>query len=311
MKIIKNITVISLTLSVLLTACGQDTEIKDSSAAVSTASTTAASFQEKISKIMADTTKDPVYIESTDDYDRNGQPEAFVVTVLAQDAKGDGGFCTGNLYFVASDLTVTRLENNVPVEYDKAGPDPSYYQILRYSDRDLFVFNECGGTDIRSMVYSVSGNKAVSALDKNMCIELQKTDNEHEILANVTDFDANVDEDGIGSGRTEKTYWFYYKNGKIYEYNGKEISVSDLKKIGGAAAIIDGSCKNGWKIQNVLYRPNGIININYRHTCKSGAYDNKYDTLRATFDAQHHISGVKTDSSEDQTDNSGEYKEAQ
>ena len=308
MKITKNIIIIPLTLSVLLTACGSDTKIKTSSAAAPAASTAASSFREKISKVMADTTKDPVYIESADDYDRNGQPEAFIVTVSAQDAKCDGGFCTGSLYFAASDLTVTRLEKDIPIEYDKSGPDPSYYQILRYSDRDLFVFNECGGTDIRSVIYSVSGNKAFSALDKNMYIGLQKTDNEHEILASVTDFDASVDEDGISSGRTEKTYWFYYKNGKIYEYNGNEISVPDLKKIDGAAAIIDDSCKNGWKIQNVLYRQNGIININYRHTYRSGAYDNKYDTLRVAFDAQHHISGVKTDSSEDKTDNSGEYK---
>ena len=286
------------------------TSCQPQSEASSAAASTNDAFTQRVQAAMSTVTKDPVYITCTNDYDRNGQPEAFVVTVAAQDAQTeeDTDFCTGNLYFVAADLTVMNLEKDIPIEYDKSSPDPAYYHILHYSDQDLFAFDEYAGTDIRSVIYSVSGNKAVSAIDKNLYIGLQSADNEKEILASVTDFDSSVDEDGLGTGRTEKTYWFYYKAGKIQEYKGSKMSLADLKKISGASEIIDSSCKDGWKVQNILYRENGIININYRHTYSSGAYDCMYDTLRVIRNAQQQITGVKKDETEGADDHSGEYK---
>ena len=111
-------------------------------------------------------------------------------------------------------------------------------------------------------------------IDKNLYIGLQSTDNE---------------------------------KGKILEYKGRELSITDLDKTNGASEIIASSCKDGWKVQNIIYRENGIININYRLTYSNGAYDCKYDTLRVTYNTQHKINRVSMDHSEDPADNSGEY----
>ena len=306
---IKSIKKLTVTISaiILLTACGSNADPAQVSVVSASEDT---SFQKQVLKAINDTSKNPVYIEAENDFDRDGKTEAFVVTVSADDSGENDEFCSGSLYYVSSDLAVTRLEGNMPVVYDKSGHDTPYYHILKYSDQDLFVFDECGGSDINSLIYAVSGNKAVSATDKDLYIALQNADDEHEIQATVTDFDASTDEDGNeAGGRTEKTYWFYYSAGKIFEYAGREMSLSDLEKADGADAIISNSCKGGWEITNALYRENGIININYRHLNEDGSCDNKYDTLRATYDAQHHIASVKIDSSEDPTDNSGIYRE--
>lgn len=71
--------------------------------------------------------------------------------------------------------------------------------------------------------------------------------------------------DGLGVGHTYKLYYLYWANDGLKEYGGLKITTQQLIKVNGAQAIIDAITKSGHTIDDIYYRANNIININY-HT---------------------------------------------
>lgn len=68
------------------------------------------------------------------------------------------------------------------------------------------------------------------------------------------------------SMRTEETkllYWFRYRDGKISDVEGLDITEEELLKYGGGRAFLDEIEARGGDIANIVRRNNGIININY------------------------------------------------
>lgn len=63
--------------------------------------------------------------------------------------------------------------------------------------------------------------------------------------------------------KTEKEYWFYFKNGEFREYTAKEITEEQLAGYKGARAALDEITSMGGEVVSILQRDNGIININY------------------------------------------------
>lgn len=63
--------------------------------------------------------------------------------------------------------------------------------------------------------------------------------------------------------KTEKEYWFYYKDGDFHEYTAKEITEEQLADYKGARAALDEIASMGGEVVSILQRDNGIININY------------------------------------------------
>ena len=61
---------------------------------------------------------------------------------------------------------------------------------------------------------------------------------------------------------TWKPYYLYW-DGNFKEYGGIEISVDDLLTCSGAQQYIDMIQNQGFQIDDIYYRANGIININY------------------------------------------------
>lgn len=72
-----------------------------------------------------------------------------------------------------------------------------------------------------------------------------------------------------------ETRLFYYKNGKIYQYKAKKISVKKFKKKYKNAEKILKKYKSNGKIVSILRRTNGLIHINF----KSGE-NNSYVTFK-------------------------------
>jgi hypothetical protein len=80
---------------------------------------------------------------------------------------------------------------------------------------------------------------------------------------------------------TKKDYWFFYDGVDFYEYVGKEITIDTFKKISGGDEAIKLIAEKNGEITSILYRENGIYNINYRvESDTEGFYFNYYDTYR-------------------------------
>lgn len=80
-----------------------------------------------------------------------------------------------------------------------------------------------------------------------------------------------------------KPYWFYLPEGsdRLWEYSGREITLEELSEYEGSQRVLDLiSLEYGSEITNILYRDNGIININY----KADALGSQFKTLRVLED---------------------------
>ncbi len=68
-----------------------------------------------------------------------------------------------------------------------------------------------------------------------------------------------------GTGHTWKRYYLYFDEttGMFKEYGGISISKKDLSKLQGVSVILDEINNKGYKITDIFYRKNGIVNINY------------------------------------------------
>ncbi|MDR3551814.1 MAG: hypothetical protein P4L75_01690 [Clostridia bacterium] len=80
---------------------------------------------------------------------------------------------------------------------------------------------------------------------------------------------------GIGAGHTYKVYYLYWTNGGLKEYGGIKITRQQLLKVNGAQAIMKVITKSGYTVDEIYYRANNIININYHSgNKKDGNFDN-------------------------------------
>lgn len=87
-------------------------------------------------------------------------------------------------------------------------------------------------------------------------------------------FDA-VFTDGLASGHTYKIYYLYWAGNGLKEDGGVKIVQRQLLKIKGAQAVLDTITKSGHVIDDIYYRANNIININYHSgDRKNGNFDN-------------------------------------
>ena len=82
---------------------------------------------------------------------------------------------------------------------------------------------------------------------------------ENDFSGYITAADALSD----GSEETSKEYWFYYRGGAFNEYGAKEITETELAEYKGARAFLDEISSMGGDVTKIIFRENGIININY------------------------------------------------
>jgi hypothetical protein len=86
-------------------------------------------------------------------------------------------------------------------------------------------------------------------------------------------------------------YWFRASTESYYgfnipfaEYGGVDFPIEDFREMTGGAGILDEIEENGGTVLNILYRDNGIININYKEPHPGseayGWYYYKYKTYR-------------------------------
>lgn len=210
-----------------------------------------------------------IYAFAAYDYDGNGSYEAFGVT-------GEPYF-DSTLWYVA-DGQAYQVEQN---EFAVSDDDESSH-ILDL-ETCAFYTVECssGGNSSGSAVYGVRGGMWYEDSISGCGSWISKTDS-GDITIIDDDSDAFYDEYGNAAGsHTYKTYYLYYDNG-FKEYIGSDISSEELLKYGGADKIIDGILSSGATVRNILFRQNGIVNINYYTEDEDGWTHNMNKTLRIT-----------------------------
>lgn len=200
------------------------------------------------------------------DYDRNGRKEAFILS--GKKAKNsemlDDTYNT--LWFGYCD--------NGTVHVEKIAKDISMYspKVLKLKSASFFCAGEFCATSTPQTMYQVNGN-SVKAIFQGDMINVYKGDSFTSVHST---YDHDLTE-GIQTGHTWKPYYFYYKNGKVYQYKAKKISVKKLKEYKGAEKYLKQIKKTGGKIASVYYRSNGLIHINVEwHSQKyqSVSYEN-------------------------------------
>jgi hypothetical protein len=70
-------------------------------------------------------------------------------------------------------------------------------------------------------------------------------------------------------GRNSKAYYMYWNGEGFIEYAGIRISEDKLRDYDGAAPILDEIKQRGYEITDIIFRGNGVVNVNYRSLLSS------------------------------------------
>ena len=222
-----------------------------------------------------------------DDYDGNGSSEGFIYVGAGPDE--DFGWCDGTVYFVTGEKCEKVYEGTL------AELDGNVFKVIDAVDRKFLLFDEAYVTALVTYVYYVDGEKLEESNisrfgDINSDTDLQNirmTFSTYDGFCNYTKGDESSAE---WTGHTWKPYYFYYDKEKkdFMEYGASEITREELQSIVGfdLAAEIEAE---GYQVDNILKRGNGIVNVNYskEEKMENGTIDVTYKN--ATFDENEGI----------------------
>lgn len=188
------------------------------------------------------------------DYDGDGDCELFaVVGEVVEKPEILWTTLTGEIWFV-DDMGACMVEKT----------DKSYFTepFIFLCDSNCFIaFEEAYVTGTLTYIWGVRDGKPyqpnISGKGNGLSINSY-----NEIELCDSDYDAGLS-DGLMSGHTWKNYYLYYDGDTFREYGGLKISTDELKKIDGTEKIINDIIIEGYEIDSIYYRENGIININF------------------------------------------------
>ncbi|MBD5140973.1 MAG: hypothetical protein HDT25_06125 [Ruminococcus sp.] len=212
--------------------------------------------------------------------------------VVKDDGYGDYWDKWGESQYIEYEPT-TDFERFSEMIYDTAeGDENSFIRERFYGDTDKDGKNELYayyGTDENFSLWFAddSGAKKVTedislfyadgdVLMKNGDDYFVMKNGKQKKLDTMGAEDFSVQADGsftgyITSGYSDSTrsdvirqlYWFRYKDGKISEYTGLDITEEEFLQYVGGRAFLDEVAARGGDLVNIVRRENGIININY------------------------------------------------
>lgn len=191
------------------------------------------------------------------DYDKDGRPEAFVLSGPKKAGKlKDANYTLWFAYIQDGAVISKKIRKDVTV----------YSKMLKLKSVTLFCAATYCTTSSPMDVYQVTGNDIKVIFHGDM---ISETEGDSFVSIHSTYdliYDAAVKHK---MGHTWKPYYFYYKNGKVYEYKGKKISLKKFKKYKNAEKMLKKYKKLG-KIKSILYRSNGMVNVNYKTKYQNG-----------------------------------------
>lgn len=192
------------------------------------------------------------------DYNKDGRREAFVLSGPEKEGKlTDSKYTLWFSYIQNGTVISKRIRKDVTLNS----------KMVKLESVTLFCAATYCPTSTPMDVYRVAGNESEIIFRGDM---IQKTGGDSFISIHST-YDSMYDSaSGIKMGHTWKPYYFYYRNGRIYEYKAKRISVKQFKKYKNAGKLLKKYKKKG-KIKSILYRSNGLVHVNFKYKYKDGS----------------------------------------
>lgn len=230
-----------------------------------------ASLRELIGYSAPDSTIDRFYYG---DYDGDGIFEAFAL-LNEEDLEYAIG---GDLWF-ASPLFCNALQTG-----------KSYCDFEQCGSRAPILFTAeeyYGGSGSTSHLWTVIDSAPVEV---NLGgFEGFSVNERGEFVCYPSEFDACTD----GTGHTWKAYYFKLDGLTLVEYGGIYIERAQLEQYQGAAEILSAAEAKGYRVGEIIYRDNGVINVNL-----CNGFNNDNLTLRigddglSVWDAEAEYGGV-------------------
>lgn len=200
-------------------------------------------------KIEKETSREILYYAG-EDFDGDNLQEAYALVATENNDITDEITCAGEVWF-ADEYGVKKMY------------DDSLYRIepriLDFGTNKYWVLSEYYQTASVDYVWGIVGNTPCQASISGMYSDIQQIGDSNKCTFQHSAYDAMTD----GSGHTYKQYYLYW-DGDFHEYGGVSITKSQLKELEGATEIINKIEAQGYAIKDILYRDNGIININYQ-----------------------------------------------
>lgn len=190
------------------------------------------------------------------DYDNNGRAEAFVLTgpkkKKNEQAEYETPFTLWFAYIENGNVVSKKLRKDTLGESG----------FLKLKSVTLFRALTYCTTSRPEDLYEVVGNE-VKVIFQGDYTKAYSGDSFTSVHST---YDGMYDKElGLKLSHTWKPYYFYYKDGKICEYEGKTISLAQFKKYKNGEKMIKKYKKYG-KISSIIYRENDLVHVNYKHS---------------------------------------------
>lgn len=209
-----------------------------------------------------------------DDFDNDSKYEMFVLVGYDED-----NFALAELYFVNDTETelINEYEYYTEVEY-------KYLNVYTICSKKFIMLDREYGNGYITDVYTVINGSFLKTNITNLGYGIKRKFDENTLTVSMTCFDGHTDFNGNMTLRTEKDYYFYWDESKslFIEYGGVAVTREQVSKVGGMTAFFQKMDDLNYKIQNILYRENGILDINCKIKNDNG-YDNENINLKYNY----------------------------
>ncbi len=203
------------------------------------------------------------------DYDGDGYLEAFVF--IGSETDEMWSTCSGTVWFVDDDNCESVQENESFFVYGNKVID------MVNVDGHIFAHTRVAyATSTVSYLYYVKdGNCRESEISGLGSFFKSDYTDGYSVSVSAYDYCLDYDEgkesEGLYTGHTWKHYYFYYdeETEDFKEYVGTPITESELASECGFDLVGD-IRKEGYQIDDIFKRDNGVINVNYSKTSKGG-----------------------------------------
>lgn len=216
--------------------------------------------QEYIARLQTKITNGGTISETLcDDFDGNGTLEMFAFVKAATNSFPDA--VTGEFWFV-SPTTETRLtsRNDYEQRYHSETEPGTVLNSISFGTYKFVFFSKYATTGGLITMYGVEGEDPEMTDLSDEGVSIHALDDKNLTLTESS-YGASID----GSGHVWNDYYFYWDETehRFKEYGGISITREELEAVPGADPILKKIDEAGGNINNIYYRGNDIININY------------------------------------------------
>ncbi len=211
------------------------------------------------------------------DFDGDASAEAFVFIGEALDE--DVMSCLGDVWFVGKDSCERVQEGRNLLFYNDA-----LFHLFPEEGSAFVVFDEAYATESISFVYTVKNGKPVESSISGRGAFYSPADTEDYCMT-VALYDGSLqyekgkEDEAMGMGHTWKRYYFYYDKAQkdFKEYVAAPITEEELTAACGFD-LAGEIRKEGYQVDGILRRENGIIHVNYSLTTEEspGSFFTEY-----------------------------------